>query len=199
MARRGMHRARALLERDVFAEHAERIAVVEGVPELDAFELRARNARDLAGRADGRWPPSTASARASARMTTRLPSTSYAAYVAVRMERDRQVRRNRPGRGRPDQHRDVACRRAPGHATPAACRTPTAGTRRRSTATCGCRTRLRLRPAPSDRAGTSARASCPCRRARARRSCRARGRSSPETPAPSSGTADPSRRGCRAA
>ncbi len=43
----GMHRARPLLERDVFSEDAERIAVVEGVSELDPFQLRARNARDL--------------------------------------------------------------------------------------------------------------------------------------------------------
>src|SRR5262245_45579563 len=41
MARSGVHRARALLERHVVGEHADRIAIVERMPEADPFELLA--------------------------------------------------------------------------------------------------------------------------------------------------------------
>ena len=93
--------------------------------------------------------------------------------VELRVERDRQVRRNRPRRRRPDEHRDVAAGER-GHARgELAARSPApAGTRRRSTARCGPRTRPRLRPAPCGSGCTSAPASCPCRRGPARRTGR---------------------------
>ena len=104
------------------------------------------------------------------------------AVLEVRVERDREVRRDRPGRRRPDQHRDVAAGQR-GHArrqVGARCRR-SAGTRRRSTARCAARTRPPPRPAPCGSGCTSARASCPCRPCPARRSGRARARSPPGT------------------
>ena len=120
--------------------------------------------------------------------------------LELRMEGDRQVRRNRPGSRRPDEDRH----RAPGERRDARAefsrRSPApAGTPRRSTATNGRRTRLPLRPARCGSGCTSGPASCPCRRGPARRTVRARGRCPPGTRTSSSGTDDPSRRTRRAA
>ena len=48
MAGRGVDGARALLERDVVGEHADRIALVERMPEPDALELLALHPRERA-------------------------------------------------------------------------------------------------------------------------------------------------------
>ena len=98
------------------------------------------------------------------------------------MKRDRQVRRNRPGRGRPDQDRDVAAgERRHARRQLRGARRGSAGTRRRSTATSDPRTRPRLRPARCGSGCTSAPASCPCRRGHARRTGPATARCPPDT------------------
>ena len=38
MTGRGVHGARALFERDVVGEHADRVALVERMPEREAFQ-----------------------------------------------------------------------------------------------------------------------------------------------------------------
>ena len=63
VARRRVHGARARVERDVVAEHAERVARVERMPEADALELRALHPRDgVAERSSDRLPRPSAPA-----------------------------------------------------------------------------------------------------------------------------------------
>ena len=106
VARRGVHRAGAGLERDVVGEHAERRARVERMLEADLLELRALHPRERlaerlpAGRGHLRRQRLGDDHRAAVDVVGRV--------VELRMERDRQVRRNRPRRRRPDQDRDVA-------------------------------------------------------------------------------------------
>ena len=63
------------VERDVLAEHADRIAVVQRMAEADALELLALHPRDRPIERRGRRPAATAGASASATITAR-PSTS---------------------------------------------------------------------------------------------------------------------------
>ena len=98
--------AGAGVERDVVGEHAERIALVERMPETDALRaaspfIRATGTPNVApdGRRDLR--------REALRDDHRASVDVVRGVVELRMERDRQVRRNRPRRRRPDQHRDL--------------------------------------------------------------------------------------------
>ena len=103
--RRRVHRAGAGLERHVIAEHAERGARVERVHEADPLHLLAlearerRGERDASGLGDFRRQRLRHDDHAAADLVRRV--------IEFRMEGDRQVRRNRPRRRRPDQHRDV--------------------------------------------------------------------------------------------
>ena len=106
VARGGVHRAGALLERDVVGQHAERIAGVQRMAEPDLLELdpfHARNRR--AERAPGHFGDLRGQ---------RFGDDHGAAVHVVRgvvelgMEGDRQVRRDRPRRRRPDEDRHVA-------------------------------------------------------------------------------------------
>ena len=104
VARRGMHGARALLERHVFGENADRLARVERVLEAQVLELRALHLRDwLAERPPGRlryaW-------RQRFGEDHRASVDVIRGVIEVGMKCDRQVRRNRPRRRRPDEHRD---------------------------------------------------------------------------------------------
>ena len=75
VARRGVHRAGALLERDVVGQHADRIAVVERMPERRCLRAaRPSSARPAIERAADRLRP-RARASPSATITAR-PSTS---------------------------------------------------------------------------------------------------------------------------
>ena len=94
------------LERHVVRQHAHRIARVERVHEAHVLRAPPLHSRD--GRTEG--PADVRDylrASASATMTAR-PSDFIRRVVELRVEGDRQVRRNRPGRGRPDQDRDAA-------------------------------------------------------------------------------------------
>ena len=108
MTRGRMNGARAGLKRDVVAEHAERDARVERMLEPDVFEQRALEPRDrrvqryARRRRDARRERLGDDHRAAVDVVGRV--------VELRMKRDRQVRRNRPGRRRPDEDRDVAAR-----------------------------------------------------------------------------------------
>ena len=72
---RGVHRARALLERDVVGQHAERIAGVERMPEAELLELRPLHLRERRAESPADRLATTLAASASATMTAR-PSTS---------------------------------------------------------------------------------------------------------------------------
>ena len=162
VAGRGVHGAGPRFERDVVAEHADGRPRVERMLEADVFQLRRPSFARSARRTCARSTAATEGASASATMHGAAADV-VGGVVELRMKRDRQVRRNRPGRRRPDQHRDVAARELRDAAAQlsARCR-PRAGTRRRSRARCDPRTRLRPRPAPCGSGCTSARASCPC-------------------------------------
>jgi len=108
-----VHRARACFEGHVVAEDADRCARVQRMLKADVLELRAFHPRERRAERfpDGRTDP----------RRQRFGDDDGAAVHAVRrvidlrMEGDRQIRRNRPGRRRPDQHGDVAsgqCRHA---------------------------------------------------------------------------------------
>jgi hypothetical protein len=106
MARRRVHRARPLLERDVVGEHRDRMARIQGVLEPQPLELGPLHARDrLAERA---------SRGGGDALGQRLGDDHDAAIHFVRavielgVKRDRQIRRDRPGGRRPDQHRHGA-------------------------------------------------------------------------------------------
>src|SRR5262245_15399037 len=49
VARRRVDGARARVERDVLAQHADGVALVQRMPEADAFEIRALHLRDRPG------------------------------------------------------------------------------------------------------------------------------------------------------
>ena len=78
VAGRRVHRAGAGVERHVVAEHAERVARVERMPEADALELRRPSSARPARRTCVPTAAATFGASASATITAR-PSTSYAA------------------------------------------------------------------------------------------------------------------------
>ncbi len=155
----GVHGPGARVERHVAGQHADRIAVVQRVPESDAFELRALHARDRARRARGRRS---------------APPRARAVPRAARRGRPPRTPRSRsPDETRPPgstgsstgsssrSGRTRRGRRAPAHARRARPRSPAqAGTRRRSTATSDPRTRFPPRPAPCGSGCTSAPASC---------------------------------------
>src|SRR5688572_2593838 len=46
VTRRGMHRTRALLERNVVGKHRDRIALVQRMPELETFQQLALHSSD---------------------------------------------------------------------------------------------------------------------------------------------------------
>ena len=106
VARRGVHGARAGLERDVIGQHAHRITGIEGMAEANVLELltlhpRNRCAerpsshfRDLSGERLGYDD------RPAVHVVGRI--------IEFRMKCDRQVRRNGPRRCRPDQDGDLA-------------------------------------------------------------------------------------------
>ena len=111
VAGRGVDDTRALLERDVIAEHANRVAVVE----------RMAEARCPRGPRPSCAPPAAVE-RLADRCDTRrrqpLGDDDRAAVhvvggvVELGVERDRQVRRHRPRRRRPDEDRHVLPPRA---------------------------------------------------------------------------------------
>ena len=94
------------VERDVVPEHADRVARVQRMAEPRVLELDALHARDRGSELSPR--------RRCHRRRERLRHDHGAAADVVRgvvelgMERDGQVRRDRPRRGRPDQDRDLA-------------------------------------------------------------------------------------------
>ena len=99
---RRVNRARAGVQRDVGAEHAHRIALVERMPETDAFKLVALHLRD-------RRSEIAPDCRAHSRREILRDDDRASVYVVgrvveLRMKRDPEIRRNRPGRRRPDQH-----------------------------------------------------------------------------------------------
>ena len=105
VARRRVHRARSLVERHILSEHAHRIAVVERMPEPDAFERPAREG--------GHGHPEGA-ARARRDAGGQVLGHDHEAAIdgvgavhVVRVKGNRQVRRDGPRRRRPDQDRDV--------------------------------------------------------------------------------------------
>jgi hypothetical protein len=105
VSRRGVHRTGSGVERDVIGEHAERRPCVERVLEPDVLERRSLEARD-------RCVERTAGGLGHLRRQRFRHDHDAAAclvrgVVEVRVERDRQVRRNRPRRRGPDQHRHV--------------------------------------------------------------------------------------------
>jgi len=111
--------AGALLERHVVAEHGQRVALIERVTECEPFHDRTRELRD--GRAQG------ASRRLRHALGQGLGDDHDAAIDRIRAVRvfrvkgDREVRRDRPRSGRPDQHRHVAARQL-GHPLRERCR-----------------------------------------------------------------------------
>ncbi len=105
VARRGVHGAGAGVERHVAAEHAERGPRVERMLKADVLQLLAlhagdRRAKRLARRGrDVRRERFGDDHRAAVDVVRRV--------VELRMKRDRQIRRNRPRRRRPDEDRDA--------------------------------------------------------------------------------------------
>ena len=104
----GVHDACSGVERDIVGEHADRIALVERVTEPNAFEQLACHPgdRSLEVSADdcgnSRCKTFGHDHRATVHVISRV--------VELRMKRQRQVRRNRPRRRRPDQCRHLAAR-----------------------------------------------------------------------------------------
>ena len=103
VARGGVHRAGAGVQRDVVTEHAERVARVEGMAEDQslhhlAVEGRQRRAEGAAGLGGHRG-------RQVGGDDDRRAADVVGPVLEVGMERDREVVRDGPRRGRPDQHR----------------------------------------------------------------------------------------------
>ena len=106
MARRRVDGTGALVERDVVREHGYRIALIQRMPEPEPLERLAFHPRQ----------------RSVERTLDVLPDRSGQSFgddhdaavdvvgrvVELRMECDREVRRNRPRRRRPDQHGDLS-------------------------------------------------------------------------------------------
>ena len=168
VSRCGVNDASASFERDICTQNAERVSIEERVTEADVFQLLALHAGDdLREVATGRCRNSR-----SKRFSDdhRVTVDVIRGIVELRVERDGKVRRNRPWRRRPDQHRDVATSSAREHATRARPRfQERAETRRRSTARCGLHTQLRPRLGRYGSECTSEPASCLCRPAPFRR------------------------------
>ncbi len=111
VAGRRMHHAGAGVERDVVREESGRVAIQPGMPEAQVLELaalRLGQRRAQPGRRTG-----ASSARAPARLGSLLQRLGEHEHVAgaldrvervvcVGVERERQVRRQRPRRRRPD-------------------------------------------------------------------------------------------------
>ena len=104
MARGGVHRAGALFQRDVVAQHALRRPVVQRVRERDAFEGLALH--------PGHGVDERPSHRGGHALRQALGHDHGAAVdvvgpvVELGVERDAEVRRDGPRRGGPDQDRD---------------------------------------------------------------------------------------------
>ena len=112
MAGRRVDRARAGLERHVLAEHPERLPRVQRMLEADSFELLALHLRD--GRAER--PSDRFRYALGERLGDDHRGAGFSAgsvdhvraVIELRMKRDREIRRNRPRRRRPDQDRHIA-------------------------------------------------------------------------------------------
>jgi hypothetical protein len=105
VSRRRVDRARAGVEGDVLGEHTNRVALVKRMAEADPVELRAFQSRD---RRLERPPDDLRHHRRE------LFGEQYCSavdvvrgVVEIGMKRDREIGRNRPWRGRPDEHRHV--------------------------------------------------------------------------------------------
>ena len=99
-------RAGALLEGHIVAEHGQRVALVERVPEYKTLHDRARELYERR--------PELAPGHAGDALGQRF-GDDYDRLVyrirrvdVLRMKRDREVRRNRPRGRRPDEYRHVA-------------------------------------------------------------------------------------------
>ena len=108
--RRGVDRTGARLERDVVGEDADRIARIERMTEADVLELSPLHARDRRRRASR--PPASDDPGgerfgddhgAAVDLVSRI--------VELRVECDRQIRRNGPRRRRPDEDRHLSPRK----------------------------------------------------------------------------------------
>jgi hypothetical protein len=108
MSRRRVHDARALVERHVLAQHGQRITIVERVPELDALDGASFECRKLTAERPARGFRHAARERGGHDDGAIL--VFERAVLEVRMKRDGQIRRNRPGCRRPDQDRNVFAR-----------------------------------------------------------------------------------------
>ena len=149
---RGVDRAGALLQRDVIAQDAERIALDErDGGRRCRSSLRAGEARRSPRHRSSRTFPRSLQADLP-RRCRRRSSTSTATYSILRMKRDGEVGRDGPGRGGPDQAVDVLARPAQDRSPPDRTSAQSAP---RSTGSCGSRIRLRLRPARCGRGCTS--------------------------------------------
>ena len=106
MAGSRVHGARARIERDVFGEDAERRARVQRMLEADVLELRALHPRERL--AEGLPAGRRHLGRQRLGDDDRAAVDVVRGVVEVRMKRDRQIRRDRPRRRRPDENGDVA-------------------------------------------------------------------------------------------
>ncbi len=108
VTRRSVDGPGARVERDVVTEHAERRPRVERMLEADVFQLLALHLRD---RWTERFPGDARDSRRERLRDDHGTSVDLVRRVVeLGMERDRQVRRNRPRRRRPDQDRHGASR-----------------------------------------------------------------------------------------
>jgi hypothetical protein len=106
MSRGSVHRSGALVERDVIRQDADRGAVVERVPKPDALEARTLHPRKRRIEGAPDRPPYLLSQVLG---DEHCPPVKFVRAVDVLwVERDREVRRDRPRRRRPDQDGDVA-------------------------------------------------------------------------------------------
>ena len=104
--RRRVHRARALLQRHVGRQHADRVAIVERVAEPQPLEIAAREARD--GVTERPLHLRRHALGQPRRHDHGPPVDLVRPVLEVGVERDGEVRRDRPRRRRPDQDGEVA-------------------------------------------------------------------------------------------
>ena len=156
MARRGVHDAGALLERDVLAEHAGHNAIQKRMLKFRAFEnLPWKRPFGSTCNRSACFLCDLCRPIPRARCTC-CPFSSVASTYQIRMKRQRHAGRQRPGSSRPDQRveaRPSLLRRLGSAQSQHRDSAP------RSTGWCDLRIRLRLRPAPCDRKCTSTPAS----------------------------------------
>ena len=114
VSRRRVHGARALFERHVGGQHTHRVSRVERVTKAQALQIAAGEGRQRGAeralhlRRDALGQPG--------RHDHRRPADVVGPVLELRVEGDRQVRRDRPRRGRPDENRELLAageRRAP--------------------------------------------------------------------------------------